>query len=142
MSIKIEVLLCVFLVFLIKSSFKIRVFKLSEEKTTKTTITDGFHILRLTIQNFYSKNINVKGQRGAKTDSSKFIICPSIACLKKYREELKLVFYYIKGTSVTQLFARINFIVRGWSNYFISFCLRKSFEKLNTYFYVKLYAMD
>lgn len=79
--------------------------EIAENKTNIRHVTDGFDFLGCSIRSFKS-NINIKGNRGMKTEGYKLIIRPSQTSTKKFREKLKLIFDSYRGTSTDRLISK------------------------------------
>lgn len=90
----------------------------------------GFDFLGFNIRQFkvgkYTSGKNSKGKLlGFKT-----IITPSKYCQENHRKELRIAIKKSKGLKQSDLIAKLNPIIRGWTNYFSTEVSKKVFDEM------------
>lgn len=111
---------------------------LKESKTSVThTLHDyngnvGFDFLGFTIRQFHVGKY--KSRRGFKT-----IITPSKAAQKRHLQEIAELIQAHRGAPQTALIVRLNRKVRGWANYYRACVAKKTFDRLDSQVFWKLW---
>ncbi len=100
---------------------------LSEEKTKVVYLTEGFDFL----------GFNVRHYRTPLTSKSgwKLLITPSKKAVQKFKDKLRAEWLALKGRDIAAVLARINPILRGWSNYYRTVVSKATFNKLDTFLF-------
>lgn len=99
---------------------------LSTEKTRITHLSVGFDFLGFNIRHYALTN--------TKT-GWKLLIKPSNKSLQAIRHELRQNWLNLKGQEVEAIIAKLNPIIRGWSNYFRTGVSSQAFQKLDNWMF-------
>lgn len=99
--------------------------ELSQEKTKITHIEEGFNFLGFNIRRYTSQNGNQK--------ICKRLIKPSKESIKKARIKIKETFKEMRGHAVSEVIKKINLIIRGYANNWISETSKEVFSKMDYY---------
>lgn len=110
----------------LKAWFAERGLTFSEEKTRITNLDEGFDFLGFNVRQ-YEVNNSRTGYR--------LLMRPSKGAVQKQRRKLKEAFRACRGRSAVALVARINPIIRGWTNYFRVGVSKRVFAKLDDYLF-------
>ena len=107
----------------VKSFLEIRDLELSKEKTKISHIDDGFTFLS---QNF-------------RKYKGKLLIKPSKEAIKSIRTSIREIFRKYRGQPAFLLIAKLNPVVRGWSNYHKMIVSKDTFYKVGNYIYDEIW---
>lgn len=100
---------------------------LSKEKTKITHITDGFDFLGFNIRMYKSKR------------SQKLLIKPSKISIVKFRKKLKKTWKEARGSTISNVIAKLNPIIKGWANYYRIAVSSEIFSSLDNYLWIRQY---
>ncbi len=103
---------------IINSFLEIRGLRLSETKTKITHITDGFDFL---------------GWNFRKYRNGHLIIKPSKKSVKRFMDNLKLIFHKLRAAKQEDLIEALNRRITGWSNYHATVNAKQTFNKMDNY---------
>ena len=113
-----------------------------ELKNSKTKIchtsdgdNPGFDFLGFNIRQY---NVSVHNC-GRRKSGFKTLIKPSSESLKKHLKVIKDTLRRLRGANATAVIAKLNPIIRGWSQYFSTAVSRKTFEKAAHQLHQKLW---
>lgn len=101
---------------------------LSEEKTKIVHLKEGFDFLGFNIRHYPVTNT---------ATGWKLLIKPSSKSMKKIREKIKTEWLKLRGSDVIKVIARINPIIRGWSNYYRIGVSSEAFASLDSWMYAR-----
>jgi len=100
---------------LLKTFLKERGLELSDDKTVITNIAEGFNFLGWNFRKYQGK----------------LLIKPSKESIRKFVEKISQTIKGGKGWSQELLIAKLNPIIRGWTNYHLSVVSSETFHKLD-----------
>lgn len=101
---------------------------LSTQKTRIIHLSKGFDFLGFNIKHYALTN--------TKT-GWKLLIKPSKKSLQAIRQELRQNWLNLKGQEVEAIIAKLNPIIRGWSNYFRIGVSSEAFNKLDSWMFLR-----
>lgn len=99
---------------------------LSTEKTKIIHLSEGFDFLGFNVRQYAVTN--------SKT-GWKLLIKPSKKSVQSIREKLRQIWLNFIGQSVKAIIAKLNPIIRGWSNYFRIGVSAETFNKIDSWMY-------
>ena len=97
--------------------------ELSEQKTVITHIQEGFDFLGHTVRKF----------------GDKLLIGPAKSKLKALRVKIRELIQSALGYTQQQLIGKLNPLLRGWANYFRNGAAKRTFERVDTYVFERLW---
>lgn len=101
---------------------------LSTEKTRIIHLSEGFDFLGFNIKHYAVTN--------TKT-GLKLLIKPSKKSLQAIRQELRQNWLNLKGQEVEAIIAKLNPIIRGWSNYYRIGVSSEAFTRLDSWMFLR-----
>ena len=97
----------------------------------------GFHVQQHPVGKTHSGKLAHKGKESVLL-GFKTIITPSQESLRRHNQALSEVIHINKMAPQAALIARLNPLIRGWSNYFSTVCSKDTFAKMDQLLYIKL----
>lgn len=99
--------------------------ELSLEKTKITPITEGFDFLGFNVRKY----------------EEKLLIKPSVASIKKFKDDLKETIQKLGNKSTAGLIGSLNSKIRGWTNYYRSCVAKEIFSDIDHYIFDSIWRM-
>jgi len=96
---------------------------LSEQKTVLTPVHTGFNFLGYTVRKL----------------GDKLLTYPAKSSTQALRDKIRLCFQSALGLSSEALLRPLNPLLRGWANYFRNGAAKRTFQKLDSYVFRKLW---
>jgi RNA-directed DNA polymerase len=107
---------------------------LARNKTKITNIEDGFDFLGFTFREYEDKARAIGYKKGI------FLVTPSKASVKAFKNRLKRIFHASRHTSPRALIVTLNPILRGWCQYYKSANSSKTFSLVGVDLWKRLWA--
>jgi RNA-directed DNA polymerase len=119
---------------------KERGLELSEEKTRIVHSTEGFDFLGFNVRHYDNYTIGFMAKEFANKQGFKILIKPSKKSIQTHLGKIKEVLRQMRMAPQEEVIAKLNPIIKGWTNYFRIGVSNKTFSRLEHLIWKKLWA--